>query len=186
MNKKLWLAGAIIWGFAEATVFFIVPDIILTAAVLAVGFAMALRFAAAAAIAAAIGGAIMLRWGAGEPDAARAFLTTIPLIGDDLLIRVQSEIGSAWPLNLMRGAITGAPYKIYAVEAGAAHINALAFAAMSVPARFARFALLIGLFAAGKAALQKFDKGAWAPWMFAAAWTLIYAVYAVIRAGAAT
>jgi len=186
MNKNLWLAGAIIWGFAEATVFFIVPDILLTAAVLTFGFAMALRFAAAAAIAAAIGGAVMLRWGASDAEAARAFLLAIPLIGDDLLIRVQSEIGAAWPLNLMRGAITGAPYKIYAVEAGAAHIHALAFAAMSVPARFARFALLMGLFAGGQALLQKFGKGAWAPWLLAAAWMLIYAVYTVIRAGAAT
>ena len=31
---RWWLAGALLWCFAEATFFFIVPDLLLTAAVL--------------------------------------------------------------------------------------------------------------------------------------------------------
>ena len=119
-DPRLWLAGAVLWGFAEATFFFIVPDLLLTAAALAFGLRRAFRLAAFTALAAAFGGLLMMRWGAGDADAARASLLSVPLLGDDLLARVQQEMQGAWPVNLALGAVTGAPYKSYAVEAGAA------------------------------------------------------------------
>ncbi len=186
MDKRLWLTGAIVWGAAEATFFFIVPDVILTAAVIAYGWRQALRFAGAAALAAAIGGYFMWRLGAASPDAARDFLLSVPLLGQDLIERVQSEINGAWPVHLTLGAITGAPYKIYAAEAGAANINPALFAAMSVLARFARFALLIAIVALGKEALKRIGKDVLAPWALAAMWTLVYIVYGFIRLNAGT
>jgi len=182
-NARLWFAGAVLWGFAEATAFFVVPDVLLTAAVLVLGAAMALRFAAAAAIAAVAGGLVMWAWGGHDGEGARAFLVTIPLIGDDLLIRVREEIAGVWPVELTLGAITGAPYKIYAIEAGAAGINPFLFAVVSFLARLARFALAIGLFALGMHALRFVGAARFGLWLHVFVWAAIYGIYIALRTG---
>jgi len=152
--------------------------------VLSFGFWAAFRLACAAAVAAAAAGVIMWRWGASDADAARAFLLTIPLLGDDLLVRVRSEINAAWLFNLTAGAVTGAPYKIYAVEAGAAGLHPLVFWLASFGARLTRFALTMGLAAAGAGILKYFGAARWAPLILAAAWAGIYGAYMMIRVNA--
>ena len=182
-HARLWLAGAALWGFAEATFFFIVPDLLLTAAVVALGFRYAFRIAVAAAAAAVAGGLLMQQWGAADADAAHAFLLSVPLIGGDLLQRVEAEIGGSWPIHLTLGAITGAPYKIYAVEAGVAGINPLLFAAVSFLARLARFALAVALTAFGAALAARLGLKRIVPYGLALVWIAIYAVYAAARLG---
>ncbi len=183
-DKRLWVAGAVFWGFTEATVFFVVPDLLLTAAVIAVGVAMAFRLALAAAGAAVLGGVVMWGLGAGDTDAARALLLSVPLLGDDLVLRVKSEIAGVWPTNLMIGAISGAPYKIYAVEAGAAGIDPVLFAIVSFFARLARFALAISLFVAGLSMLRLIGSGRFVWGFFTLIWGTIYATYMFIRLNA--
>ncbi len=182
-DPRLWLAAAVLWGCAEATFFFIVPDVLLTAAVLVFGLSRAFRFAVVAAIAAALGGLFMMRWGAQDAESARTFLLSVPLIGDDLITRVQAENNGAWPVNLTLGAVTGAPYKIYAVEAGAAGINAALFAIVSFIARLLRFSLAIGLAAGGFALARRFGLQRLNAAGLAFAWSLIYAAYFAIRSG---
>lgn len=183
-NAPWWFTAAFAWGFAEATFFFIVPDLVMTAAVLALGFRPALRLAVAAATGAVLGGLIMWGWGAGDIAAARAFLLSVPLLGEDLLARVQAEMGAGWPVKLTLGAISGAPYKIYAAEAGAASIHPLVFAIVSFAARMARFALAIAITALGRALAVRLGLGRLAPYGLALAWIAIYAVYASIRLNA--
>jgi len=185
-NQRWWLAGAILWGFAEATAFFIVPDILFAFAMLVFGWRVAISHAGAAALGAVIGGVLMLRWGAASPEAARAFVSSVPLVGDDLLIRIRTEVAAHWPFHLAAGAISGAPYKIYAVEAGAAGVNLFAFAAVSMPVRLARFALTMGLAAGGKAMLAHFGKARLAPWVIGGVWVFIYGAYIAIRLTAGT
>jgi membrane protein YqaA with SNARE-associated domain len=180
-DQRAWFASAALWGFAEATAFFVVPDVLLTAAVLMLGIAATLRLAAAAAIAAVAGGMVMLAWGASDIDGAHAFLLAIPLIGGDLLARVQADIAGAWPANLTIGAITGAPYKIYAVEAGAAGINPFAFAFVSFAARLARFALVIGLFALGLRLLRLVGGARFGLAFLIVVWVGVYGVYGFFR-----
>lgn len=180
-HHRAWFAGAALWGFAEATAFFVVPDVLLTAAVLMLGGAAALRFAGAAAIAAVVGGMVMLAWGAADVDGARGFILAIPLIGGDILARVQADIAGAWPANLTIGAITGAPYKIYAVEAGAAGINPFAFAVVSFAARLARFALVIALFALGLRLLRLVGGARFGLAFLIVVWMVVYGVYGFIR-----
>ena len=183
-DQRLWFAAAIIWGFAEATFFFIVPDVLLTASVILFGLAFALRLAGAAVIGATIGGAVMWRWGAAELDAAREFLLSIPLVGEDLLARAASEMKSLWPVNLTIGAVTGAPYKVYSVEAGAGGVNFWLFLIASIAARFARFALLISLFTGGYLVLRRFGRAYW-DWRFhGGVWLAVYVSYASIRLSA--
>lgn len=183
-DRRLWLAAAALWGFAEATAFFIVPDVMLTAAVLALGFAAAMRCAVFAAVAATAGGLLMFLWGANDAEPARNFLLHVPLIGADLLTRVEAEIRGAWALTTAMGAITGAPYKIYAVEAGVAGLSPQLFAVVSFVARFARFALTIGVVAVGARVLRRVGADRFAPWALAAFWTAIYGAYVFIRLAA--
>lgn len=181
----IWMGVVIVWAFAEATLFFVVPDVALTFGVLLFGAARALRAAGCAALAAAAGGLVMYRWGAADPDAARAALLAVPLVGGDLLDRVADEIAGFWPLHLTMGAITGAPYKIYAVAAGETGVDPLSFAVVSVMARFARFALAIGLAALLFRLGRRLGLHALLLPGLMAAWAAIYAVYIFIRTGAA-
>jgi membrane protein YqaA with SNARE-associated domain len=183
-DPRLWLAGALIWGFAEATFFFIVPDLLLTAAVLVFGLSRAFRLSAAAALAAMAGGLLMMMWGASDAAAVRSFLLSVPLIGEDLLFRVHAEMEGLWPIDLTLGAITGAPFKIYAVEAGAAEINPLAFALTGFFARLARFSLAIGLTALGAAIAARLHLKRIVPLGLTLVWAAIYAVYVGTRLAA--
>jgi len=180
-HTRWWIAGAALWGFAEATFFFIVPDLLLTAAVIALGFKQAFRLALVAAAAAVAGGVIMILWGASDAEAARAFLLGVPLIGADLLTRVQHEIAGVWPVELTLGAISGAPFKIYAVEAGAAGINPIVFALAGFVARLARFVLAIAITALGVRLAVRLGYARLAPYGLAIAWALIYGTYLVVR-----
>lgn len=183
-DNRIWFAAAAIWGLAEATFFFVVPDILLTAAVLVFGIVAALRFAAAAAAGAALGGLVMMHWAASDIEGARSFLLSVPLIGPDLLDRVDTEITGAWPVNLTLGAVTGAPYKIYAVEAGAVSLNPLLFALASFVARISRFALAIGLAGAGFALGRRLGLERLNGAGLAAVWAAIYGAYVYVRMNA--
>ncbi len=180
-DPRLWLAGALVWGFAEATFFFIVPDILLTAAVIMFGLAHAFRLSVAAAMAATAGGLLMMLWGASDSNAARQFLMSVPLIGEDLLFRVHGELEGFWPVDMTLGAISGAPFKIYSVEAGAAGIQPVAFALAGFAARLARFSLAIGLTAFGAAIAVRVGLKRFVPYGLALIWAAIYAFYVGMR-----
>lgn len=184
LKARIALALAAIWGLAEATFFFIVPDVLLTAVLLALGWAVALRAVAAAALCAALGGLAMRSWGARDIEAARAAMLDIPLVGADLLARAGEAFAGPWAFELARGAITGVPYKLYAIEAGAADIDGAGFFAVSLVARAARFLLALGVAAAG------FRLAAWlglrslrGPGL-ALAWAGLYAYYVAARLAA--
>ena len=132
---------ATLWGFAEATLFFIVPDVWLTAiAVWSPRKALiACLFALFGALA---GGALMYGWGAVEPTTALATLDRIPAINAEMLATVASEIRERGLLAPFVGPIRGVPYKIYAVQAPAQEIGVGAFLLISIPARLSRFVLL--------------------------------------------
>ncbi|MEM8772491.1 MAG: hypothetical protein AAGD92_12655 [Pseudomonadota bacterium] len=180
-DKRLWMSAVFFWGFAEATLFFIVPDVALTASLLFFGLGFAFRLAGLAALGALAGGVLMYVAGASDIDAARAAVGGVPLVGPDLFGRVQHEIAGAWPVNLAIGAVSGAPYKLYAVEAGAAGIDPLGFAVVSVTARFLRFSLAISIAAGGFWLARRLRLGAFCGPGLAIIWGLIYTVYAAIR-----
>jgi len=137
-------ALAFAWGFAEATLFFIVPDVLLSLIALrsrcrawiAGGFAVA---------GALLGGALMHGWAAVDAEQARAVLVAIPAISSQLVEQVRLQLDSLGFLGLFVGSVTGVPYKIYAVETGAAALPLVAFLLVSVPARALRFMLVAAL-----------------------------------------
>jgi membrane protein YqaA with SNARE-associated domain len=177
----IWIIVAAGWGVAEATLFFFVPDVLLTYVVMRFGMRAGLRLAVVAAAAASITGIGMWLWAGHDPEAARNVMLMVPAIGPDLLTRAQNEIASDWPLHLFTGAMTGVPYKLYAVEAGAAHINPLLFALVSFPARLTRFALTVLAAEIGREVLIKIRRLQWRYWLWGAAWVAVYAIYFTTR-----
>lgn len=179
-----WIAAAALWGAAEASFFFLVPDILLTAAAVRHGLKAGLLLSVCAAVVAALSGAALWEWARHDPVLARAAMLRVPAVGPDLLARVHGEFDGGWPLHLALGAISGVPYKLYAVEAGARGVPLWLFVPVSFAARLMRFVLTVTAAAAARAGLARLGRPYRAMPVWAFAWTLVYAVYFTIRAGA--
>jgi hypothetical protein len=130
---------------AEGTLFFVVPDVILTLTAL-FSFRAALRQTLAVLAGSLIAGALMFGWAARAPEPARATVMAVPFVRAAMAEEVRADLESYGAPALMRGPLSGIPYKLYAVEAPA-HSGWLAFMALSVPARLAR--LVTGLLVFG-------------------------------------
>lgn len=147
---------AFAWGLAEATVFFIVPDVLLTRVALS-DFRRALLASLWAVAGALIGGTIL--WFAAHHGATQFLLNAfdwIPGISRDLIIRAAQSLDTHGLTALVTGALSGQPYKLYAVHAGAQNIPLGTFLALSALARFARFLLSATVVALFSRALSQF------------------------------
>jgi membrane protein YqaA with SNARE-associated domain len=133
--------SALLWGLAEATLFFIVPDVLLT--VIALRRLRAALVGCAWATAGALaGGLLMYGWGTAAPAYAWQILDYVPGIGVALQTSVRDAMARNGLAALFLGPLTGTPYKLYAVAAGQQGQSLAAFLLVSVPARAIRFALV--------------------------------------------
>lgn len=144
-------AVAAAWGFAEATFFFVVPDVWTSwTALRKPKRAMATTVSALGG--ALVGGTLTYMWGRRKPpQATRSELSKIPAITDRMVTDVEREVEEKGNASVMRGPTRGVPYKIYARTAGVQGKSLLSFLAWSVPGRLLRF-LAVTLFAAGLSA----------------------------------
>lgn len=133
------LVAAFAWGFAEAICFFIVPDVLLSL-VATRSLRRAIKATIAALAGALVGGALMVAWARGSPEAAHAFLLHIPGISAHLLERITEQVDERHLLAVLIGPLKGIPYKIYAVEWGTRGGGLFEFLLISIPARWVRFA----------------------------------------------
>lgn len=140
MSADRWLQGrvalviAFVWGIAEATLFFIVPDVFLTV-VGCRAVKPAMKAALAALLGALLGGVITYSFL--MPDT----ILQVPGIDWNLAVSVQDEFEQHGLAALLIGPTRGIPYKIYAVEWAARGGALLPFLLVSIPARLIRFAL---------------------------------------------
>src|SRR5438309_3875786 len=108
-----WLALA--WGFAEATLFFIVPDVLLGAVALFAPRAAA-RVLAYTLAGALTGGA--LTYGVAselQPSRSEAVLDGVPTVNEKAIQRVGREMRDEGPRSVVYGPLRmGTPYKLYA------------------------------------------------------------------------
>lgn len=137
MGVKLF---AFIWGLAEATLFFIVPDVLLTAVGLK-NLKQGLLLCVYALAGALIGGLIIYYWGKYSPVNALATVEKVPAISTDLTHYVAIEMQDKGIWAILLGPLTGTPYKIYAAQAANTGISIWAFMLISIPARLLRFML---------------------------------------------
>ena len=151
--KLKYLAAA--WGLAEATVFFIVPDVLLTFVALQNG-KRATKLCLWTLGGALVGGTIMFWWGSHDKGVAEDLLVEIPAIDLAMLEKVEGQIEEGGAKALFVGPITGRPYKIYAVNAGGTGVSYVTFLLVIVPTRLLRFLALAWLTTAiSKSLLRK-------------------------------
>ena len=133
------------WGLAEACLFFIVPDVLLSWLALRRPWAQVWRACLWALGGALLGGVLMYSWGMLAAPSALAALQQIPAISLAMCEAVARQLREQGALALFIGPLTGVPYKIYAVQSGAQQASLWLFLAISVPARLLRFLAVAGL-----------------------------------------
>ena len=142
------------WGIAEATIFFIVPDVLLSW--------LALRSYKRALVAClwALGGALVggcLVWFVAlvNPDALRALFASLPAINDGMIANVAQQLDQSGLTALFVGPLIGTPYKLYTLEAANSGFSLALFLLVSVPARLTRFLLVTIVAGAASQLLQR-------------------------------
>jgi membrane protein YqaA with SNARE-associated domain len=169
---------ALAWGLAEATVFFVIPDVLLGFAVLFFPI-YGLLFCGLAVAGALVGGSVMFLLGKYHAAFALGLLSHIPGISEKMIAAVQADFHVYGLKAMFVAPWQGIPYKIYAVQAGMGKIPFLAFLAASIPARLERFFLVVLIAAVlGKAFQKNIAKNslAWV-WAYVILWIGIYAQY---------
>ena len=168
------LAG--LWGFAEGTLLFIVPDVLLSLAAM-LGGRRALRHVMSATAGALAAGGLLFAWSAASP-AAQSVVGQVPFVSPQMFEAVDRAYQHQGAWAPLLGPLSGIPYKVYAVEAPR-HVSLPRFLAATVPARLERFLLVWLLFAALGVGLRS-----WKPaharlalGMHAALWIGFYAFY---------
>lgn len=183
---KPGLILAFLWGLAEGTLFFVVPDVLIT---LAAMFRprRALAHAGAAVAGAVLAGALMYAWASASPDSARSAVDAVPFVESNVLVvaSIDFYFDGAWAV--MYGPLRGIPYKVYAVTAPR-YMGLTTFLLLTIPARLWRF-LLTGLVFA---LLGQMLRTAWFPFfgdlrqyqtprimlvVHLALWAVFYALY---------
>ena len=131
------LAIAFLWGMAEATLFFIVPDVYLGFVAL-FNWRKGLLATALTIIGAIVGGVIMYSLTANNPQGMAELLTRVPLIDVNMVNSIGEQMRVAGLIPLILGPLKGIPYKVYAVQAGAQSLPFLPFLLLTILARLER------------------------------------------------
>ena len=133
----LW--AGFVWGFAEATLFFIVPDVLLTFMAL-YSFRQSVKVLACILLGALVGGTLMFYVGQHSPYQSKAVVLRVPFVSPVMFDKTHQsfERNGIWALT--KGPASGIPYKVYCVQAS--HYSGWhLFLVASVLARMERFAL---------------------------------------------
>ena len=132
---------ALLWGLAEATLFFIVPDVWTSAAGID-NLKRGLLACLWALLGALIGGTLMYLWGESDPAGSMSWVERVPAISVAMMDRVQAALEDLGVGAVFIGPLQGIPYKTYAVQAHSAGISLTLFLLISIPARLIRFVLV--------------------------------------------
>ncbi len=170
------LAVGFLWGAAEGSFFFIIPDLIITLVAL-FSFKRSLLQIAAVLAGSLLAGASMYAWGQASPDAAKDAVKRVPFVRGSMFEKTQRDFESSGAWALCAGPMSGIPYKVYAIQAPA-YCSLPAFLLASIPARLERFVMAWAVFAVVGWFLRRRKKGpAAALVFFSVYWTAVYAVY---------
>jgi len=143
----LGLGAAFFWGFAEGTLFFIIPDVLLTLTAL-FSLKKALLQVVATTSGALLAGLVMFSWSSRDYHGASKAVMSVPYVSESMKTVVHQHFDEYSTIeSLLRGSFSGIPYKLYAIEAPSyTGLSSLILA--TVPARSARFLCVVMLSAA--------------------------------------
>jgi hypothetical protein len=176
--RSAWCdAAAVAWGAAEGSLFFVVPDILITLSA-GVSPRRGLRHLAFVIVGSFLAGIAMFLWGARAPEDARRMVESVPFVQPSMFERVERDFEKAGVWALCLGPTSGIPYKVYAVTAPR-YTSLGAFAAVSIPARAERLLITWAQFAVLGWLLRKFTKNPmrWLVVLHAVYWFVVYALY---------
>lgn len=149
MKDRPLIILAFLWGIAEASLFFVVPDVPVSLIALARGGRAGLRAAVAAAAGAMVGGTALAVFASHAPQAAIALVDAVPAISPAMIARLQgmmaatdSAAGLAGVLIL--ASLSGIPYKIAAASAPGLGVPVWELALLTPLVRLPRFVALAG------------------------------------------
>jgi hypothetical protein len=178
LRANAWAVTAFVWGVAEATLFFFVPDVLISFVGLRRGARAGLVASLAAAIGASVGGALMYLWSTSDPAAAERAVLAVPAISDVMAAAAHTAMQTqGWFAATLEGPLSRTPYKVYAIYAPHVGAGLIPFALASIVARLPRF--LIAAFGAALARhwLGRFASETTLTWVLAAFWVVFYAVF---------
>ncbi len=132
--------AAFLWGLAEATFFFIVPDVLITCLALK-SLKSALLASLVAALGATLGGMVWTMANA-APGVTMNMLLQVPGISETTFQQVHLLLTKGVFQGMMVGAFSGVPFKVFATGAGIQGINPALFAILTPLVRLPRFVLL--------------------------------------------
>jgi membrane protein YqaA with SNARE-associated domain len=171
------IIAAFLWGLAEATFFFVIPDVLLSFVAI-LDWPRTWKHVLAAIAGALLGGVLLFHWASVDSAGARAAVTHVPFIRERMFRKVSGGFRRQGWLSMLLGSVSGIPYKLYAVEAPR-FTSPLGFLLVTPPARAARFLLVWAGFGTVASWLRK--RRGW-PFsrlvkMHAALWIASYAFY---------
>ena len=174
-HPPLWLG--FLWGFAEGTLFFIIPDIVLSWAALA-GAKCGARILGAILLGAVGAGLCLHTWATFQPAASRSAVAAVPWVRTAMFDQVQKDYETHGIAGLLMGPASGIPYKVSAVLAPP-FCSPGPFALISVVARAERMALTWVFFTVLGLIFRRWlaDHRRLTPTLFDAFWIVVYAFY---------
>ena len=174
MTRWPGTALAFLWGFAEGTLFFILPDVPLSFVSL-FRPRRALVHMAAIVAGAVLAGAVMFTWSAHTPG-ARSAVAHVPAVSSAMFEHADRDFKQYGIWGASLGPLRGIPFKVYAVEAPA-HSALWPFLLVTIPARLWRLVVVWLGFAGTGALLRKLGRAGLGPALHAVFWIVTYAIY---------
>jgi hypothetical protein len=179
-EAELWRPGwwlGFLWGFAEGTLFFIIPDVLLSWASLA-GARCGFKILGAILAGSLVAGLGMYTWAASRPELSRSVVASVPFVRAKMFDKVQEDYRDQGISGMLKGPGSGIPYKVYAVLAPPIS-NPVTFALISIPARLERLITSWLLFTALGWLFRRWirNHSRITTTLFAAFWIVTYALY---------
>jgi len=172
---------AALWGIAEATIFFIVPDVLLSWLALR-SYKRALVACVWALGGALVGGCVVWFVGLGNPEPVRTLFASLPAINEAMIANVGQQLDESGLSALFVGPMIGTPYKIYTLEAATSGFSLALFLLVSIPARLMRFLLVTLVAGAVSQVLQRRLNMRVVQGLHAVLWIAFYAWYFSVMA----
>jgi hypothetical protein len=177
-RAALWIGAA--WGFAEASVFFIVPDVWLGFVALFAPRRMPATLAATLAGAAA-GVAFLYLATLVRPDELTSLILALPAIAPADLEQARAQLEDDGAGAILPGVVEGRAIKLYVHGAALDGIGLVEVVAFTVLNRLARLLIVGSVMAAlgwaGRAIVARRPRAVVA--LYVAAWVVFYAAYFV-------
>lgn len=178
LRAHVWTIAAFVWGVAEATLFFIVPDVLLSFIGLRRGARAGLVAALVAALGASAGGAVMYLWSSNDPAGVERLVLGVPAVSEAMAGAARRAMETdGWFTATLEGPFSRTPYKVYAIYAPHLGVGLWAFALASIAARLPRFALNALAGALARRFLGRWFSQTQLSWTLAAVWLAFYLVF---------